>query len=192
MVTCNSFELYTKLKKIRDSGKEKEALKYGKPSSSYYEVPELSSNYHLSDIHAALGSSQLKRIDAFQEKKQRLFERYLEKIRSLPGIVPLHPELPIDCHMHLFVLQIAFHAFGITKEELMQKLREQNIGTQYHYVPLYYHDGLQMNVDRMKKVCSNMENYSKTALSLPFFSSMEEYQVDFVIENLYSMLLGTN
>jgi dTDP-4-amino-4,6-dideoxygalactose transaminase len=188
-VTCNSLELYTRLKKIRDSGREKEQVRHAAPSLSYYEVHELSSNYHMSDLHAALGSSQLKRIDQFHQKKMKLWERYLKKLQPLPGIVPLHGEIVPEHHMHLFVLQIAFHAFGITRDELILKLIERGIGTQYHYVPLYYHDALGLNIEKMKKKCPIMENYYKTALSLPFFSSMEESEVDFVVDTLYEILV---
>ena len=188
-VTCRSLELYTKLKKLRDSGREKENVRYAPPSFSYYEVHDLSSNYHLSDLHAALGLSQLKRIELFHSKKRQLWERYLKKLLMIPGVHPLHPEVIPENHMHLFIVQIAFHAFGISKQELMQRLLERGIGTQYHYVPLYYHDALRLNVEEMKRECPVMENYYKTALSLPFFSSMDESQVDFVVENLLSILL---
>lgn len=188
-VTCRSLELYNRLKTLRDSGREKEAVRYSPPSFAYYEVHDLSSNYHLSELHAALGLSQLKRIERFHSQKLRLWERYVQKLIDVPGIRPLHLEVIPGNHMHLFVVQIAFHAFGISKQQFMQKLFEKGIGTQYHYVPLYYHDALHLNVETMKRECPVMENYFKSALSLPFFSSMKESQVDFVVENLLSVLL---
>lgn len=189
-VTCQSEDVYRALRRLRDSGIERENVFHAQSGLGYYEVPQLSSNYHLSEMHAALGRSQLKRIDSLYQKKQVLIRRYMERLKRIPGVTSLLGEVSPLHHHHLFVVTLAFETFGLTREQLMQKLHDKGIGTQFHYVPLYYHDALRLFPKNPEEIFPLTERYFQTGISLPFFSSMHESDVDRVLEALYQVLFG--
>ena len=189
-VTCVSFDLYEKLKRIRDSGIERQNVVHALPVLGYYEVPSLSSNYHMTEMAAALGRSQLKRIETFRQHKLALQQRYLELLDVFPGVTPYNREVILDWHPHLFVVSIAFQAFTTSRHRVMEELQKLGIGSQYHYVPLYYHDGLRLNTSAYRTKCPRMETHFQTALSLPFFSSMALSDVDRVVQALREVLFN--
>lgn len=187
-VSCVSKTIYEALRRFRDSGIEREQVRHASSACDYYEVPVVSSNYHMTEMQAALGRSQLARIDTFHERKKELQKRYLELLSTFPALRPLLPEETPSCHLHLFVVSIAFEAFGKKRSEVIEELKKQGIGTQYHYVPLYHHDGLGMDLEVYKESCPMMEEHFKTALSLPYFSSMKVSDVEHVVQTLKTIL----
>ena len=180
MITTNDPELYERLKTIRDSGIERK-------SAWYYEIRSLSSNFHMTETQAALGLSQLRRIDEFAKRKAALTAAYRERLASIPGVrLPPEGADPIS-HRHLFCIGIEFDTLEKTRDEVIEGLRAQGIGAQYHYVPLYRHPALEPALE----ACSfpAMERHFQTSLSIPFFAGMEEADVDRVAAALQATLL---
>lgn len=186
MVTTNDPVLYERLRVIRDSGIERNKLCHHSPEPWYYEVSDLSSNYHMAEAQAALGSSQLRRIDEFARKKAALVAAYRERMKSMPAVtLPPADSDPIS-HRHLFCISIDFDALAQTRTEVMEGLRALQVGSQYHYVPLYYHPALQEAL--RPSSFPAMEERFHTSLSIPFYSSMEEADVDQVVMALRKVL----
>lgn len=167
MVTTNDSALAERLKIARNSGIERAS------SGWYYEVPQLSSNYHLSELHAALGRSQLKRIDQFRANKDLLLGAYRNRLERTPGIRLSPQDVDGRTHYHLFEVHIEFELLQLTRSYVMEALAALGIGSQYHYVPLYNHPCLHLT----QKGFPAMEAHYKSALSLPFFASMTEKDV---------------
>ena len=192
MVTTNDLLLYQRLKKIRDSGIERTPVTGADAGAPwYYEVDELSCNFHMTEFQAALGRSQLQRLDTFFQKKASLIASYRRKLASTPAVT-LHPEAvdPLT-HYHLFEVNIEFEALGLTRSKVMEGLHALSIGSQYHYVPLYCHPALKGALSQKPQDFPAMEEHYKKSLSLPFFSSMTEADVDRVVTSLRTVLFQT-
>jgi dTDP-4-amino-4,6-dideoxygalactose transaminase len=189
MVTTNDPVVYQRLKKIRDSGIERIAVtRRPSPEPWYYEVDEISCNFHMTEFQAALGRSQLLRIDSFFQNKASLMAAYRRKLASTPAVA-LHPSAadPLS-HHHLFQVNIEFEALGLTRSKVMEALHALSIGSQYHYVPLYCHPALASAISQTSQAFPVMEEHYKKSLSLPFFSSMTEGDVDRVVTSLRKVL----
>lgn len=191
MVTTNSEKLYEKLRLYRNSGIDRERLLYQQaPSKGYYEVHSLSGNFHMNEMEAALGRSQLRRIDQFREKKEKLRALYREKLSKIPGI-----ELPVEDLLgkvlyHLYVIRISFQELGIDRDSFMQRLEDAGIGSQFHYVPLYNHSALGPRPKFYKEKFPMMEEYCQRALSIPFYVDMSEEDVNRVVTALRKIILS--
>ncbi|KAF3362195.1 hypothetical protein PHSC3_001261 [Chlamydiales bacterium STE3] len=188
MVTTNDPEMYHRLQVIRNSGivREQKYLK-GKEAPWYYEVVIPSNNYHLTEMQAALGISQLKKIESFIAKRRQLVKRYRSNLEGLPGIKLFDKKYDSQSAYHLFVVQIDETRFGISKTMLMSELKRKNIGTQYHYLPLYKMPCYSYMGD-ISEYFPEMEKYYREALSFPLYYELTEENVDYICDSLKKIL----
>jgi len=159
----------------------------------YYEMQSLGFNFRMSDINAALGLSQLKKLDQFIAQRHRLMARYRTRYQELPpAFQPLKILNTGDAAWHLNVLLIDFDAIGKTRTEIMTRLREKGIGAQVHYIPIpnmpYYRRLRDQYSDGVGSdgLPGAQAYYAKT-LSLPLHVSMNEDDVDQVIDALHGI-----
>lgn len=187
-VTTNDDELYHRLLSFRNNGMEKEAPYItGEAAPWYYEVNEISGGAHMTEMQAALGLSQLKRLDQFIAKRQKLVSRYRKNLADCQEIRLFSEEFDKRSAYHLMVVQIDFEKLGLSRTSLMQKLLERGIGSQYHYIPLYRHPAVEKIVGDIALDCPEMELYYKQALSLPLYFDLEESDVDYICTELRAM-----
>jgi dTDP-4-amino-4,6-dideoxygalactose transaminase len=196
-ITTNSKELYDKLCLLRTHGITKDNSKFclhpdssGKTQNSkligswYYEMQELGFNYRISDLHAALGYSQLKKLKKFKQRRREVFDKYNDALRSLDWIKTPHERENLDSCFHLYVVQIDFKAIEKTRKEVVELLREKNIGTQVLYIPVhlqpYYKDNFGYKVGDYPIA----EEYYENCLSLPLYPSMTDKDVEYVIKQV--------
>jgi UDP-4-amino-4,6-dideoxy-L-N-acetyl-beta-L-altrosamine transaminase len=185
MITTNNETLHRRLLMLRNSGivREKPELEQ-EESPWYYEVHEMSGNYHMSELQAALGLSQLKKLPQFVEKRRQIVKWYRHHLQDLPQVRLFDERHDILTAYHLLVVQIDFAAVGLTRTTLMQKLRDKGIGTQYHYLPLYRHPIIARRYGDLSTDYPEMEGYYRQALSLPLFYDLEEEDVIRVVQAL--------
>ena len=196
MLTTNSDRFAETLRQSRNHGLVREPERFlnkrmgfedGVPAPWYYEMHELGYNYRLSDINAALGLSQLGKLDSFVAKRSALRARYQELLDALGPHVGMQKVAP-GCSpaWHLAVALIDFAALGTTRTAVMTALKERGIGTQVHYVPVhrqpYYASRYQ------SKFLPGADAYYARCLSLPLFPAMSEDDVGRVIEELTEVL----
>jgi len=174
-VTTNNPRYFERLKLYRNNGIVRDPVH---PWS--YAVTHLSSNFHLNEMQAALGLSQLKRIETFIEKRRALMARYRHQLAD-SGIRLFNPAYASRTAYHLAVVQLPA---PIDRTALMQALQEAHIGTQYHYIPLYRHPAVSKLTGDLTEAYPQMERYFQTALSLPLYYDLTEEQVDYVAETL--------
>ncbi len=145
--------------------------------------------YNLTDIAAVLGLGQLARLDAFNERRAELAERYREKLAHIPELIPLGvPDYPLQHAWHLFIIRLDIDRAGMERDTFMAALKEQNIGTGLHFravhLQKYYTDHLGMQPGMLP----HTEWNSDRILSLPLCPSMADTDVDDVIDAIKTVL----
>ncbi len=202
-VLTNSLEFYEKLLNLRSHGITKTPEKFTNkylafdntslsgpklPNPWYYEMQALGYNYRITDIQCALGISQLKRINENIERRRVIASRYNEAFKGLHGVqIPVETETE-KSSFHLYVLQIDFEEIGKSRAEVMCELRKKGIGTQVHYIPVYLQPYYKERFHHDNNDYPVTETYYKRCLSLPLYPKMNDSEVDFVIEQIESIL----
>ena len=192
-VTTNDGDLAERLRRLRNHGMTRDADSFvrdelardgnGNINPWYYEMTELGLNYRLSDIHCALGLSQLAKLDAFCAARRTLAARYDEKLTPLGSLVrPLDRVEGCDPAWHLYVVRIDFAALGMERAAVMARLKEAGIGTQVHYLPLHMQPYYRDRYGEMS--LPGAEVFYEQALSLPLFPDMTEEDVEYVVATL--------
>jgi UDP-4-amino-4,6-dideoxy-N-acetyl-beta-L-altrosamine transaminase len=189
MITTNDESLYLRLKRIRNNGIVREASELeGEPNPWYYEVHEVTNNYNFTEMQAALGLSQLARIDNFISHRRHLVGLYREKLKDFSAVRLMTAAYDLKTAFHLFCVQIDFKAYKTSRKEVMEKLMERGIGTQVHYIPLYRHPCLKKQSGDISEYFPEMEAYYAEALSLPLYYDLNEANIDRIVGALKSVL----
>lgn len=159
--------------------------------SWYYEVQFLGYNYRMSDIHAALGLSQLKKADKFLVRRREIAGIYNQAFASLPGLIIPYQAPWADSSWHIYVLQVDEKRAGITRDELFARLRGQGIGANLHYIPVYRHPLYQkLAIDPAGYPAA--EAFYRRAITLPLFPAMTPAEVERVIDAIRLAMLEGN
>ena len=147
----------------------------------HYEQIALGYNYRMNDLQAALGISQLKRLDEFVRARRRLAARYDENLASLP--LTVLPHAPPNCESahHLYPIRLTRDA-SKSRLETFQHLRDNGIGVNVHYIPIYAHPYYQEKFS--KEQFPNAQAYYEEAISLPLYPDMTDVQQDTVVKAL--------
>lgn len=174
MITTNNEFLYKKLLLLRTHGITKNPLLMNENHGGwYYEMQELGYNYRLSDIHAALGSSQLKRANENLERRRHIAERYDQAFEN-SKIKIIKPKESFFHAYHLYIIQIQ------KRNELYEVLKENNIYPQVHYIPVHtmpYYKSLGWK----KGDFPLAESYYENCLSIPMYPTLSKEDQEKVI-----------
>ncbi|MCK4461126.1 MAG: DegT/DnrJ/EryC1/StrS family aminotransferase, partial [candidate division Zixibacteria bacterium] len=157
----------------------------------YYEMQQLGYNYRLTDIQAALGVCQLKRLDWSVQTRNRLAAHYRQLIAERFDSSVLHPLVQQGGSVHayhLFVIQVEFEHFGIDRATVMHRLKAAGIGTQVHYIPIYLQPYYRKLYGGRPGDLSNTDRYYARALSLPMYPDLNESDCERVIDELHRIL----
>lgn len=167
-IMTNNKSLDEKVELLRSHGitKDQEKLKNNSDGAWYYEQQDLGFNYRLTDMQAALGISQLKRLDDFVAKRRIIAKKYLDELKNV-GLPYQHPET--SSSWHLFVIKTK------RRKDVFEKLKEQGIITQVHYIPV----NIQPFYSEQK--LKNSEDYYQHCLSLPIYADLtKEAQIKII------------
>lgn len=187
MVTTNDPDLYRRLCLFRNNGLERDPLFLeGEAAPWYYEVVSLTGNYNFTEMQAALGLSQLKRLDAFVAQRQKLMRAYRQKLAGIEHVRLLSPAEEIQIAPHLCVVHIDFDALNTTRTAVMEALSARGIGSQLHYIPVYRHPFFVKRAGDISEYFPEMEFHYAQALSLPLYADLTENDVDEVVKALIS------
>ncbi|MCG3084806.1 UDP-4-amino-4,6-dideoxy-N-acetyl-beta-L-altrosamine transaminase [Anoxybacillus sp. LAT_35] len=182
IITTNNKEYYEKLLQFRSHGitRNKEKLnEYHGPW--YYEMQFLGYNYRMTDIQAALGTSQLKKIDQFIELRRKYVAMYNEAFRDIEEItVPFQHE-DGESSWHLYIIRLNLDRLTASRREIFEALQQQNIGVNVHYIPVHLQPYYQQ-LGYKKGICPNAEKLYEEMITLPLFPAMSEKDVNDVIK----------
>lgn len=189
MVTTNRKDLYERLLLFRSHGITRDPGRMNAASHGpwYYEQVELGFNYRMTDIQAALGVSQVRRMKEFVDRRRHLVRRYDSAFRELPVVPPWqHPESS-SAH-HLYVLRLITGVLTITRQRVFDELRAAGIGVNVHYIPVHtqpYYRKLGFKPGDFPEA----EKYYGEAITLPLYYGLSEKDQDFVIGTLRKVLM---
>jgi UDP-4-amino-4,6-dideoxy-N-acetyl-beta-L-altrosamine transaminase len=149
----------------------------------HQEVHSFGLNYRLPDILCALGVSQLKRLQVFKEKKQTIFQSYIDALSNVEGI-----ELPIErsemnVNWHLFPARFD----SLKRETIFSGLRKAGIGVQVNYIPAYWHPVFKSR-EAKKGMFPNSDKFYYEEISLPIFADLSKNELSYVCETLRDLL----
>lgn len=179
IIVTNDNVYAEKLRLFRSHGITKENLQQ-EEGPWFYEMVDLGMNYRLTDLQAALGYSQLKKLDSFITRRKEIASRYSKAFKSLNGIIlPLQLD-KAESGWHIYVLAFDLSLFKAGRKAMFEALRKENIGVNVHYIPVYKHPYYQKN--GYKDVfCENAEQLYEQMLTLPIFPKMSNKDVEDVI-----------
>jgi dTDP-4-amino-4,6-dideoxygalactose transaminase len=161
----------------------------GQPSAPWlYEVQDFTGNYNFTEFQAALGLSQISRLDQFVEKRRRLMKHYRSLLRNVLHVRQFSEEYDEQTAYHLCVVQIDFAACRTNRTRVMEQLYDSGIGTQVHYIPLYKHPAVRKMCGDIDEYFPETEAYYAQALSLPLYADLTEADVGKVVSELKKVL----
>lgn len=185
-ITTNSEQLDKKIRELRSHGmlrNQSDWLNNNEEKGPwYYEMHELGYNYRISDINCALGLSQLNKLESFKDQRNKIVKKYDELLKNFEFIKPVCKLLKSDPAWHLYVLLFDFKSLGFTREQIMEHLKENGIGTQVHYIPLYKQPYYKKLYGEIK--LEGAEDYYSKCLSLPLYLGLRANQIDQIVNQI--------
>lgn len=184
----NNIDLAKRMELLRSHGitREPSQMQNEPHGGWYYEQIELGFNYRMTELQAALGVSQMERLEDFVQRRYELAKRYNDKLRGLPVTLPFQLE---DTYsgLHLYVIRLKLNEINKTHLQVFNELRENGIGVNLHYIPVHtqpYYQELGYNWGDFPKA----EQYYREAISIPMYHGMSIEQQDAVVEMLKYVL----
>jgi UDP-4-amino-4,6-dideoxy-N-acetyl-beta-L-altrosamine transaminase len=186
MALCNDDELAWRMSLLRSHGitRDYNAMQNKSFEPWYYEQLDLGFNYRMTDIQAALGISQLSRLDKYVERRNILAQRYDELLSELPVKLPTIQKENYSS-FHLYVIRLKKKLISKTYAEVFHYLRDNNIGVNLHYIPVHLQPYYR-KLGFTKGSFIEAERHAEEAITLPMYPNLEESNQDFIAETLKS------
>ena len=183
MSTTNDKDIRDKMQLYRTHGITKDSSKFVNGTDPWhYEQHVLGHNFRLSDLHAALGLSQLIKLPKFVSKRNSIASRYnSELIRDNIQLPTIKKENYSS--FHLYVIQMVHDDYKSERERIFKFLRKIKIGVNVHYIPIHLHPYYR-KLGFKEGDFPNAEKFSNRSISLPIFYDLTDHEQEFVIENI--------
>jgi dTDP-4-amino-4,6-dideoxygalactose transaminase len=157
------------------------------PFNGFNEQLGLGYNYRMTDFQAALGISQLKKLDLFSQRRKEIVKKYDDAFAKLPQLV-VQQEIPeSDTTRHLYIIRLNPSALKVDRNEIYRAINAENIGLQVHYIPVYYHPYYQ-TLGYRRGLCPVAEALYEEIITIPLYYSLTDSDVDSVIEGVAKVL----
>jgi UDP-4-amino-4,6-dideoxy-N-acetyl-beta-L-altrosamine transaminase len=184
MVLTNNPELAKRMYRLRSHGisRNEDEMTHAPDGPWYYQQLDLGFNYRMTDLQAALGLSQMQRLDEFVVKRHAIAKYYDELLVDLPVTVPRqHPDS--YSALHLYVIRLRLNEISKTHREVFEILRAEDLSVNLHYIPVYrqpYYERLGFKAGH----CPEAERYYAEAISIPLYPGLTEIQQNQVLTAL--------
>jgi UDP-4-amino-4,6-dideoxy-N-acetyl-beta-L-altrosamine transaminase len=188
MALTNNDELERRMSLLRSHGitRESDQMTHDSDGQWYYQQVELGFNYRMTDLQAALGESQLERLDKFVSKRHKLAKRYDDLLSDLPLTLPYQKNYAYSA-FHLYVIRLDGQQIKSYHRTVFELLRNEGIGVNLHYIPIYSHPYYQKMGFRPKNFPESEAYYSE-AITLPLYPKMLFSEQNKVINALNKVL----
>lgn len=184
MALTNDDELASKMALLRSHGitRDPAQMTHEADGPWYYQQIDLGFNYRMTELQAALGVTQMERLDQYVARRHQLARRYDDLLTDLPVTTPWQ-HADSYSGLHLYVIRLQLDQIQKTHRQVFESLREQGIGVNLHYIPVH----MQPHYERMGFEPADFPQaqvYYKEAISIPMFQTMTDEQQDEVIAAL--------
>jgi UDP-4-amino-4,6-dideoxy-N-acetyl-beta-L-altrosamine transaminase len=188
MAVTNDRLLAKKLFLLRSHGitRDPNEMENNSDGPWYYEQIDLGFNYRMTDIQAALGLSQTRRLDEFVIQRQSIARRYGELLSGLPVLLPTQLKSSYSS-FHLYVIRLRAKEIFKTHKEVFEKLRQLEVGANLHYMPVYYQPYYQ-KLGFNREYCIEANRYYDEAISLPIYHGLSDTQQTHIVSVLRKAL----
>ena len=189
MALTNNAELAQKMDLFRSHGvtRNQELMSKAPEGPWYYQQVDLGFNYRMTELQAALGVSQMHRLEQFVAKRHEIAKIYNQILTDLPVVLPY--QLPETYSgLHLYVIRLKLNEISKTRKEVFQQLREKGIGVNVHYIPVHtqpYYENLGFKQGDFPEA----ESYYASAISLPMYPDLTQEQIDYIYQTLKEVLV---
>jgi perosamine synthetase len=178
MITTDDEKLYQRLRLLREHGMSRTAIDRESGATWYYDVVDLGYNYRLTDPQAALGSSQLKRVEDGIKRRIRIADYYDKELSTAAPNVTVPFRAPNRSHIfHLYTLKIPESKGGVYRNELFKKLANANIQSSVHYTPLHLMNFYKQFLNKKSDTFPVAEKIYNQILTLPLYPNLTKKQV---------------
>ena len=189
MALTNDAKIAAKMDLLRSHGITRDTkLMANEPDGAwYYEQIDLGFNYRMTDLQAALGLSQIQRLDDYVSQRHKLAHRYDTLLAELPLVLPWqHPDSYSG--LHLYIVRLNLDQISSSHKRIFDQLREQEIGVNLHYIPIY-RQPYYAQFGYSQSDFPQAEAYYSEAISIPMFATLTEDQQDRVSAAFRDLLL---
>lgn len=188
MVLTNNEELYKKLTLYRSHRITRDENLMTKEADGpwYYQQIGLGFNYRMTELQAALGLSQLAKVDKFVARRRRLAERYNELLKDLPLKLP-YQNPDTDSSWHLYIVSVDFNKIKKTKKQIFAEMKAKGVCLNLHYIPVHTQPYFQ-NLGFKNGDFPVSEKYYEEAFTLPLYYSLTDEQQEYVVSALKEVL----
>jgi UDP-4-amino-4,6-dideoxy-N-acetyl-beta-L-altrosamine transaminase len=184
MAMTNDTQLAKRMQLLRSHGitRDENDMTHTPDGPWYYQQIDLGYNYRMTDLQAALGLSQMQRLDQFVSQRHAIAERYNQLLKDFPVHTPWQHE---DSYsgLHLYVIRLNLEAIDKSHRKIFEAIREMGVGVNLHYIPVY-HQPYYRNLGFKVGYCLEAEQYYAEAISLPMYPDLTEMQQGRVIAAL--------
>jgi len=186
VIVTDNEQYYEKLKLFRTHGitTTEYALEQG---AWYYEMVDLGYNYRMTDLQAALGISQMGKLQSFIKRRRWLAALYTELLQGLKGVTVPYQSSDSVSGWHLYSIQLDEQIIGKSRKQVFEEMRAANIGVHVHYIPVYWFPYYEQ-LGYTKGLCPIAEQWYAGALTLPLYPKMSEDDVREVVAILLSII----
>ena len=190
MALTNNSELAKAMQLLRSHGitRDQKEMTHESDGAWYYQQIALGLNYRMTDIQAALGLSQMSRLNEFVAKRHEIANRYNELLMGFPITLPWQN---VDSYsaLHLYVIRLQLDKINKTHKQVFEALRAANIGVNLHYIPIYQQPYYQQFGYAITDYPES-EKYYAEAISLPMYSQLTHIQQEAVVKVLQKVIVG--
>ena len=192
MLCTDDDEIANRVKVMRLHGINRDVWdRFSTGASWEYDVVAPGFKYNMPDINAALGIHQLKKVELFREKRERIAKIYYEELGEIPGLIlpRLHCDMK-DHSWYIFVVLIdrGRTKSGIGRDEFIAEMTKRNIGTSVHYKPLHRMTYYKGRYGLKPEMFLNAEWVFEKCVSISMFSAMTDEQLEYMVDNIKDIL----
>jgi len=181
-ILTNNKDYYNKMLLFRSHGITRdEKLLTHTPFNGYNEQIELGYNFRMTDFQAALGTSQLRKLNQFSNRRKEIVSKYNEAFSKIPEITIQQEITESDTTRHLYIIRLKSDKLKVGRNEIYKALNAENVGLQVHYIPVYFHPYYQ-ELGYKRGLCPNAEALYEEIITIPLYYSLSDEDVDSVIE----------